>query len=105
MLAKVGFELSCALPVDVEQDVATVTQRRLHRSLWGAVAISENMRPFDEVSGRDHAVEFRLVDEMVIDIVGLAGAFGPRRRRYRHRDLAVSLHQHPGAGRLPCARE
>ena len=73
-LAEGRFELLRALPVDVEQDVAALAQRVLHRLLGRAVAIAEDMRPFDELAVGDHPVELGVVDEMIVDAVDLARA-------------------------------
>ena len=74
---KSQFQLPCALPVDVEQDVPTLAQRLLHGRLRGAVSMAEDVRPFDELVGRRSAVEFRIVDEMIVHPVDLARPLGP----------------------------
>src|SRR5438309_7484532 len=93
MLAEVGFELPRTLPVDVEQNVAPFAQCLLHRRLGRAVAIAEDERPFDELVGADHSVEFVLAYEVVVDSVCLAGALRPRRGRHRHRHVPVGVQQ------------
>jgi hypothetical protein len=42
--------LLCALPVDVEQDIATCRKLFLNGGLWRAVAVAKNMRPFQKFS-------------------------------------------------------
>src|SRR3990170_2394334 len=104
MLAEIGLELPRSLPVDVEQYVAALAERLLHRRFRGAVAVTEDIGPFDELAGGDHRIEPGIVDEMIIDVVALAGPLGPRRRADRHGDLLVRLEQHPRDGRLTGAR-
>ena len=63
------FELLGALPVDVEQDVATFPERFLDRRLRASVAMVEDRRPFDELIRRDQPLELGVVDEMIVHAV------------------------------------
>ena len=64
------------------------------------VEIVEDARPFQELARLAHALEGRLVDEVVVLAVDLAGPGRPRRHRHRHGDLAVGLDQPPRQRRL-----
>src|SRR5271169_2606556 len=55
---------------------------------------------FEKFAVSDHAVEFSLVDEMVIAAIGLARPAWPRRHRHRQRQGWVALEQKAGDGRL-----
>ena len=98
---------SCCVPCQSMSNRMSrpLAQRRLHRRLGRAVAIAEDVRPFDEFAGGDHPVELGVVDEVIVDVVDFARAHRARRRRNRHGDVVVGLEQHArdrrfaGAGR------
>src|SRR3546814_2108336 len=54
-----------------------------------AVAMAEDVRPFEELALGGHVPKLLEIDEMVILAVHLAGADRPRRRRYRHAEFGV----------------
>jgi hypothetical protein len=67
-------QLLCALPVDVEQHVAARAEDLAHRRLWRAVAVAEDVRPFQELAVADHVLEPGEVDEMIVDAFHFAPA-------------------------------
>ena len=65
-------QLLGALPIDVEQHVAA---RREHALDWRprrAVAVAEHLGPFEKLALRDHRVETRAIDELIIGALDLA---------------------------------
>ncbi len=78
-----------ALPVDVEQDVAALLEHVPDLRLGRAVAMAEDMRPFEEFVVRDHRAEGFEIDEVIIDAVHFAGAH--RSRRVGNRDDQLGL--------------
>ena len=76
----------------------SVLRWRFNQSI--AVAMAENMRPFEEMACGDQRIEALVVDEMIVAPVHLSRPDRPRRRRNRHGDAVVILEQHPGDGRL-----
>ena len=86
-------ELLRALPVDVEQYVAALVEHRVDGRARRTVAMIEDVRPFEERVVRDHLLECRRIDEMIILAVHLAGADRPRRGGDRQLDLPVGLDQ------------
>ena len=67
-------QLPMALPVDVEHHVLAVAQRLLDRCARRAVAVpAQHACPFQQFARRDHAVEFRLVAEVIVHAVRFAG--------------------------------
>src|SRR3546814_8482329 len=67
-------ELLRALPVDVEQEILPFLEPSPNPPLGRAVTVPENVSPFVEIVFRDHAVEFSVVDEMIVHAVNLARA-------------------------------
>ena len=73
----------------VEEDVAPPFQRLADRLDGGAVAVAVHLGPLGELVARDHLVEDRAIDEVVVDVVLLAA---PRRARgVGHRKLDARL--------------
>ena len=87
---KVGLELPGALPVDIEQNVAALSERLLHGRFWGPVAMAEHVRPFDELVRTDHPVELGIIDEVIVGAFDFAGTYWPGGRGDRHCHLGVS---------------
>ena len=67
VVARRLLQLLGALPVDVEQDVAPVGQRRLHRRARRAVEVVEDARVLQQLAVRHHGVVPGTVDEAVVD--------------------------------------
>ncbi len=61
-----GGDLAGALPVDVEQDVATFRQRALDGLPGAAVAVAVDVGPFQEGIRVDALLELSIVDEVIV---------------------------------------
>ena len=66
------------LPVDVEQDVATLREGALDRCARTAVAGTVDVGPFEEGVGINQPLECLGVDEMIVAVGDLARTDGPR---------------------------
>ena len=87
-------QLAMALPVDVEHHVLAGTQRLLHRRARRAVAMpAEHAGPFQQFARRDHAVELRLVAEVIVHAVGFAGTRRARRDADRTPQIRLARQQ------------
>ena len=89
-------ELLGALPVDVEQEILAFLEARLDLRFRRSVKVAEDLGPFEEFAGFDHRFEPGVVDEAVIEPVGLAGADRTGGDRDRHGDLLVLFEQPMG---------
>jgi hypothetical protein len=97
-------QLLGTLPVDVEQNVLAGLQGIKHRATRRAVGIAEYGRMFQELTGIDHGVELRLIDEHVVLAVDLARPHGAGRRRDRHGEIVMVLEKRARDRRLAGAR-
>lgn len=99
------FYNSNGYPVtDGEQHVAPGVKVRIHRRARRAIAIAENMRPFQEFVIVRHRPEFLQIDEMIILAVDLAGANGAGGGGHRHGQIGFGLQQFARDGGLARAR-
>ena len=96
-----GFlQLLRPLPVDIEEDVPALGQRLPHGRRRRSVAMAEDGGVLEKVSVGYHPVEPSIIDEKVVRALGFSRPRVPRRRRYRHDDGAVGLHEHTRQCRL-----
>ena len=86
-----GAQLLRALPVDVEQDVLASGQGALDSGLGRAVGVAVDARMLEQLAAGRHPVEAGLVDEQVVDAVGLAGALRAGGDRDRQLQLRLQL--------------
>ncbi len=59
------------LPVEIADDLLALGQHAFDRRPRRAVGIAEHRRMFEQLTGLDHMVEARAVDEMIGDTVDL----------------------------------
>ena len=83
------IQLLRALPVNVEQHIATARQDRINRRVRRAITVAKDMRPFKKLTRRDHRAEAFEIDEMIILAINLAGPHRARGRRNRHFEASV----------------
>jgi hypothetical protein len=88
------LQLLRALPVDVEQHVAPALDDLQHLGLQRAVAMAEDVRPFEELATGHHFVEFVVRDEIIVLAVDLAGADRPGGGGDGKGQPVVGGHQH-----------
>src|SRR5215813_385202 len=104
---RVGEEpshLLCALPVDLEQDVAAARPNVGDLLLRGGVEIAVHFGALEELAGLAHAPEGRAIDEVVLPAVRFARARRPRGVGDRQHELAVVGEHRVHERRLPGAR-
>ena len=94
-----------ALPVDVEQHVASLGQHLLHGRARRAVAVAVHLRPFEQVAALLHPLVFAPVDKAVMDAVDLGGTARAGGDRDGQGEIErLVLHQHAGQRGLARAR-
>ncbi|MND26823.1 hypothetical protein D3C80_172800 [compost metagenome] len=90
------LQLLGALPVDVEQHIATGGHGIFHRPARRAVEIAVNFRPFQQRIAITQTLEIALGNEMVVDTVNLALAARARRNADGQADILVLVEQVAG---------
>ena len=98
------LQLLGALPVDIEQHIAAIGQRRFHRCARGAITVAEHGRPFQQGVFFDHRLELVVRHEIIINAVHFTGAWAARCGRNAHGDAAVFGHQRARHGGLASTR-
>src|SRR5262245_16692690 len=104
---RVGKEpshLLCALPVDLEQDVAAARPNVGDLLLRGGVEIAVHFGALEELARLEHALEGRAIDEVVLPAIRFAGARRPRGVRDGQHELAVVGEHRVHERGLPGAR-
>src|SRR5262245_768670 len=81
--------LLCALPVDLEQDVAAARPNVGDLLLRGGVEIAVHFGALEELARLEHALEGRAIDEVVLSVVRFASARRPGGVRDGQHELAV----------------
>src|ERR1044072_1215791 len=75
-------ELLGALPINIKQNVAPRLQSLYDRPARRAIAMAENLRPFEKFAMGGQVIEAGGIDKMIIAAVDLAFALWPRRDGY-----------------------
>src|SRR5690606_18935595 len=88
--AQLGPHLARALPVDLQQHVVATGQLGFHGLTGRALPVAVHARVFEQVAGVDHALEARLVDEVVVLAIDFTRARRARRERDRQADIRIA---------------
>src|SRR5689334_18453780 len=92
-LGQRGPDLAGALDLDLEDDGMPGLGTALELAVQGAVTTARVDRVLDELAGLDAALEVRVVEEVVVDTVLLAGARRARRGRDAELEFRHALAQ------------
>ena len=92
-IGQLGTDLLRALPVDLQQHVAPLRQKRLDRRTRSTLQIAVHVRVFVEHIGRSHVLEHVARDEVVMPAIDLARPWQTRGVRHRQTDARLALQQ------------